>query len=180
MSSYTTALLITRYSIQPAKVQELNAILKIYDTSTFEQAGDTGWLWMAEANYMPCADIIEAVNSIEWERHECVQLFFCSEHNDKFTEAELKPNAMPGYAYFVTTVDENETWSLDRDRPAALPVVEAVKKALGRIEPLLVRFSVASRVSEEAVETFINCLSHQERDDFNKILDELEEGKKDD
>ena len=26
MSSYTTAILITRYSIQPAKVQELNAI----------------------------------------------------------------------------------------------------------------------------------------------------------
>ena len=126
---------------------------------------------------MPCKDIVEAVNSIEWERHECVQLFFCSEHNDKFTEAELKPNSMPGYVYFVTTQSNgSETWSLDRDRPAALPVVEAVKGALGQIEPLLVRFSVAARVSEEAVAAFIDHLAPDEKERFNKILNELEEG----
>lgn len=177
MSSYTTAILMT--SCSQFKAQELNAILDVYETSTFDPVGDVGWgwLWKAEANYMPCTDIVEAINSIEWERPECVQLFLCSEHDDKFTEAELKPNRMPGYANFVTThSDGSETWSLERERPPALAVVEAVKETLGRIEPLLVRFSVASRVSAEAVVVFIDRLSSQERKDFDRILGELEEG----
>ena len=174
MSSYTTAILITRWNESSAKVQELNAILEVYETSTFECSG-VSWLWTAEANYMPCADVVEAVNSIEWERPGSVQLFFCSEHHDKFTEAELKPNSMPGYAHFVTTqVDGAEDWNLEYARSPALPVVEVVKSALGRIEPLLVRFSVAARVSEEAVALFIDRLSSQEKEHFWEILGELE------
>ena len=182
MSSYTTAILITNDN-SPNKVQELNAILEAYETFIFaplHQPFAAARLWIAEANYMPCSDIVEAINSIEWDRPECVQLFFCSEHDNKFTEAELKPNRMPGYANFVmNNPDGTETWSLERERPPAVAVIEAVKKALGRVEPLLIRFSVASRVSEEAVAAFIDHLASDEKERFNEILGELEEGEKD-
>ena len=173
MSSYTTAIL-TCFILDGCKVRELDAILEAYDTEPFSVSAD-GEAWTSTANYMPCTDIIEAISSIEWNSPQHVQLFLRSEHDDHFSEVELKLRGEPEFTYFGTDREDGSTeWQFTRTRPLLPPAVDFITSLLGEADPLAVHLVVASRVSGEARDKFVASLSDEDRERLSEIITKLE------
>ena len=128
MSSYTTMILTCRaYDDWQECVPSLNRMLTAAGYSIFEKAHPDDAVFTLVGNYLPVLTITEMVETIPWHGASAVQLWHRGEHDNKFTEVDLKltrldvkhvqewsPCADGDYDEFSGTYGKWETKRLER------------------------------------------------------------------
>lgn len=157
MSSYTDAILMCAHYEKRA-IAELTLILAYNGISPPAQAGEFG-VFAFDGNYLDLWYVEDAVNSIQWENPCHIQLFSRSEHDDKFTEIALHPNAVPSLSWTVYEDDKGNVLKERGERERWPSVAEEVEFLVGdKPDPHFVQFITAGRSGEAAMDRFIDWL----------------------
>lgn len=122
MSSITNLILTCGPIDSHFKIDELNSILRACDLSIFEKCHS---VFVASINHLSFYDLIAIIDSIEWDQPERIQLFYRSEHEDRFSEyKDLKPNKLSEFGLF----EQNGEFFTERIRKPLEPVVKIADK----------------------------------------------------
>jgi len=115
MSSYTYIILTCSHSdeigVHGSSVGEygipmLLPILEERGLPSLVESSEEITVYTMCGNYLPLTDLVEAIESVPWERPEQVQLFHKHESAERYEEAELKLKRLKRSFFMEWTPDE--------------------------------------------------------------------------
>lgn len=122
MSNITDLILTCSPTDYYFKIDELNTILQACGFSTFKKCAS---IHFATINYLPFDWLIAAIESVEWDQPQRLQLFYRLEHEDRFSEyKDLKPNKLSEFGLFK----QNGKFFTERIRKPLEPIVKIADK----------------------------------------------------
>jgi len=144
MSHYTTMILACGPMDANMKVGELNAALEALEISTFSGHVEH-CVGILTDDYLPSFWIVDAVNVMEWNNPDRVQLFIRSEDDEQFAPMKgVHPAAMPGLVLFR----QGDEWTREI-YPEPLPaLVHEAERVFGTANRLTVRAVIAGRLGK--------------------------------